>query len=590
MNTEISSPHWQLPDRYLLRIAIAVAGSLLFHGFLLSLQFGVFGLGLPGLTLPWSEHRALVSELSIRLANIEKSPQSLNQIEEPKLESIKPAVRPREAASSMKAVPPSLIETPLIIPTPAVTSPQPVPVPAAPRVASPDTDSKISLVPEKPIPKVERSNPPEAQLSTQEIPQPKIISKLDANPNRFTVPPAAVVESQSVIGPKVEAAIQQADIVEKEKTEEQVALLKEQAQAAQKLVAENAKRDRERELRLQEEANAKRQAMELEAQKQMELAAAAAKKEASAQALQKQEQAALKAKEEASRQAQQSEALRLEKIKQQELAKLELDKQEKIKLEQERQKQEKIRQQALELEAKRQAEEAARQRALALERQKQADDLASTLQEQQKAQELAELKQREAIAAQQQQRERERVAAETAAAVSRSQGNNKPAEPVNIPRNYSGSDLASRAYEQVKKLDLSGLDPKFRPSASTSNNARRKSIFGSVDKEFDLRMYIENWRQKIERNGRLNYKQSSIEKATSNPLVTVAIRSDGSVEEIIINRSSGRPELDEAVRRIVGINARYSAFPPNLAREYDVIEIRRVWNFDDTLKVLEEGR
>jgi outer membrane biosynthesis protein TonB len=62
------------------------------------------------------------------------------------------------------------------------------------------------------------------------------------------------------------------------------------------------------------------------------------------------------------------------------------------------------------------------------------------------------------------------------------------------------------------------------------------------------------------------------------------------VEDIVIHQSSGRTELDEAVRRIVRVNARYSAFPPELARRYDVIEIRRAWNFDDRVRILEEVR
>jgi outer membrane biosynthesis protein TonB len=70
-------------------------------------------------------------------------------------------------------------------------------------------------------------------------------------------------------------------------------------------------------------------------------------------------------------------------------------------------------------------------------------------------------------------------------------------------------------------------------------------------------------------------------------LVTVAIRSDGSLEDVHIHRSSGR-ELDGAVRRIAMLHAPYSAFPPELARQFDVIEIRRVWLFEDTLRLREE--
>ncbi len=68
----------------------------------------------------------------------------------------------------------------------------------------------------------------------------------------------------------------------------------------------------------------------------------------------------------------------------------------------------------------------------------------------------------------------------------------------------------------------------------------------------------------------------------------MAIRSDGSLEDVFIHRSSGVRELDEAMRRIARVNAPYSAFPPALARQYDVIEIRRVWYFEDTLRIMEE--
>jgi TonB family protein len=68
----------------------------------------------------------------------------------------------------------------------------------------------------------------------------------------------------------------------------------------------------------------------------------------------------------------------------------------------------------------------------------------------------------------------------------------------------------------------------------------------------------------------------------------VALRSDGSVEDITVIRSSGRADMDEAVRRIVLVNARYAAFPPEIAARYDVIAIRRIWKFDTSLQLAEE--
>ena len=68
-------------------------------------------------------------------------------------------------------------------------------------------------------------------------------------------------------------------------------------------------------------------------------------------------------------------------------------------------------------------------------------------------------------------------------------------------------------------------------------------------------------------------------------MVTVAIRSDGSVESVTFVVSSGVAGIDEAVRRIVESQRPYQPFPPGLAREFDVIEIRRTWHFDVAVRL-----
>jgi hypothetical protein len=105
-----------------------------------------------------------------------------------------------------------------------------------------------------------------------------------------------------------------------------------------------------------------------------------------------------------------------------------------------------------------------------------------------------------------------------------------------------------------------------------------------------LRMYMDSVRQKIERNAIVGANLLADDVVRIFPIVSIAIRSDGSVEEVTIVRSSGRADIDEIVRRTVGLNARYAAFPPNVAARYDAIELRRVWRFAGALKLLEELR
>ena len=156
-----------------------------------------------------------------------------------------------------------------------------------------------------------------------------------------------------------------------------------------------------------------------------------------------------------------------------------------------------------------------------------------------------------------------------------------------LPKSLLSSDLANRSRESAQGL---GLLPGRPPLPLPDDKVRRHTVFNSVEKDVQVRMYADSWKQKIERNGNLNYSQSSSNKARGDPLVSVSIRSDGSVEQVTILRSSGRDDLDQAVRNIVRLNARYAAFPPSIAAQYDVLEIRRIWSFDDNLRIIEELR
>jgi TonB-like protein len=325
-------------------------------------------------------------------------------------------------------------------------------------------------------------------------------------------------------------------------------------QTAQKFEEENIRQSQELQAKKLEEENAKRQVMELEARRKADEAARL--------------QSAQKLEEENIRLAQQIEARQLEEARRQQEASAE--------------------RQAREQESRRQADEAARQQTAVLANQKQAEALAA----EGGAQELAARSRDGAATA---QRREGRVPGDSLPAATPGARENatRPAEPESEsgPILLTDSELASFKVVHDKKIDLTRLEPQAaRELVDRVQASRQRTIFGSGEDDIALKRYIESWGKQVERNGNLNYTQSPEGKARHDPVVTVAIRSDGSIEGIVINRPSGRPELDEAVQRIVQLNSRYSAFPPDLARKYDVIEIRRVWNFDDKLRILEEAR
>jgi len=85
---------------------------------------------------------------------------------------------------------------------------------------------------------------------------------------------------------------------------------------------------------------------------------------------------------------------------------------------------------------------------------------------------------------------------------------------------------------------------------------------------------------KIERIGELNYPQSARDKKIyGSLLLSVAIKADGSVDKIELRRSSGHKLLDDAAINIVKLSAPYAPFPPDIARDTDIIDISRTWRF-----------
>lgn len=117
------------------------------------------------------------------------------------------------------------------------------------------------------------------------------------------------------------------------------------------------------------------------------------------------------------------------------------------------------------------------------------------------------------------------------------------------------------------------------------SSARRGRLLGRVDPNAELVLYAEAFARKIQLNLTMDQVREAVQQRHASPLVTVAIRQDGSVESVTFVVSSGVPLIDEAIRRIVQGQAPYPAFSPALARDFDVIEIRRTWTFDTAVRL-----
>jgi protein TonB len=157
-----------------------------------------------------------------------------------------------------------------------------------------------------------------------------------------------------------------------------------------------------------------------------------------------------------------------------------------------------------------------------------------------------------------------------------------PPQPKPQPQPRTAApDVAPNAADiMARSLEIARLEARISKRWNAYQQRPRRRFVGARTQEFRFARYIEDWRLKIERIGELNYPQAARDRRIYGSLVaTVSIRADGSLESVDINRSSGEKILDRAAIRIVHLGAPYAPFPPDIAKDTDVLSITRTWLF-----------
>lgn len=165
------------------------------------------------------------------------------------------------------------------------------------------------------------------------------------------------------------------------------------------------------------------------------------------------------------------------------------------------------------------------------------------------------------------------VQMQSARTVARTKTLPKPATPTPPVPEVSGMDLAARA------LAIARLEGEIARQMEEYNQRPRKKFLGTRVEEYRFAQYVEDWRQKIERVGNLNYPPAASGRLYGDLVLTVAIKSSGELDRVEISRPSGHRILDLAAMRIVRLSAPFAPFPEAIRRDTDIIEITRTWKF-----------
>jgi periplasmic protein TonB len=153
-------------------------------------------------------------------------------------------------------------------------------------------------------------------------------------------------------------------------------------------------------------------------------------------------------------------------------------------------------------------------------------------------------------------------------------------QPSGAPTQLSSAELLQQSME-IKRLEA-----ELAKEHDAYQSRPKRAYVGGRAMEYRFARFVESWRLKIERVGNLNYPDEAKRTGLQGQLqLTVAIKSNGEVEEITVNRSSGSKVLDQAAKRIVMLSAPFDKFPDSFKNDTDVLHITRTWIFGrgDTL-------
>ena len=131
-----------------------------------------------------------------------------------------------------------------------------------------------------------------------------------------------------------------------------------------------------------------------------------------------------------------------------------------------------------------------------------------------------------------------------------------------------------------KSLEIARLEAQIRRDYQAYQERPKRKFVGARAQEYRFAQYVDSWRLKIERIGNLNYPaEAKARKIYGRLQLTVAIKADGEVEGVEVNRSSGHKILDQAAIRIVRLAAPFDPFPANIKADTDILHITRTWTF-----------
>lgn len=147
-------------------------------------------------------------------------------------------------------------------------------------------------------------------------------------------------------------------------------------------------------------------------------------------------------------------------------------------------------------------------------------------------------------------------------------------------KNSGAPDPANAADLMQKSMEIARLEAQISREYQAYQQRPKRQYVGGRTQEYRFATYVDNWRQKVERVGNLNYPEQARTRGIHGAVqVTVAIKANGEVEDIEIHSGKANAVLKDAVKRIVKLSAPFEVFPSAFRKDTDILHITRTWVF-----------
>lgn len=141
-------------------------------------------------------------------------------------------------------------------------------------------------------------------------------------------------------------------------------------------------------------------------------------------------------------------------------------------------------------------------------------------------------------------------------------------------KKYSKEELLA-ASKEIDRLEAEIAEQQSRLRASP-----KRHFVGARTKDADVALYMEAWRLKVEKFGNESYPEEARNKRIYGKVrLTTSIKSDGSVEKVELDKSSGCKVLDDHALSIVRNAAPYLSFSKKMKDRFDILSITRTFTY-----------